>query len=201
MDKNIFPATLNLPLFNAAGDQFDNTWYDRLILDNAAGIGERRFFSNGLNDQDPVSGNAKTLADTNVKRGVVAEGKAFGIFALHFIYESNAVKTEAEMQLRNQWLMNTVIEFDIESKQQYGQWKLSEIFGAPDLSLTTAGATGQAAQSSQGQFNAVKPLNMYIPLPRLTSYNVIMKQYVASDAALDGDFLYCGLVGIENRAG
>jgi len=199
--KPVLPSTLNLKLFNAAGDQIDYTLYDRLKLNNAGGAIEREWFTTGLNDTDPVSANRKTIADTNVRGGRVPEGQAMAVFAMKFIYEAQVVKTEAQRVLQRQWIHSCSVEFLIESKNQYGTWKLSELLGFVDDSQVTAGAAGQAFESSQGDYRGIKKFNLYIPLPRLTSYSVRLNQGIAPDASLDGDFIYCGLVGILNRAG
>ena len=123
------------------------------------------------------------------------------VFALKFIYEANAAMTEATRVLQRQWIHSCTIEFLIESKNQYGVWKLSELLGFVDDSQITAAAAGAAGEGSQGDYHGIKKLNLYIPLPRLTSYSVRLTQGVAPGAALDADFLYCGLVGILNRAG
>jgi len=198
----VLPTTLNLKLFNQAGDQIDYTFYDRLKLNNAAGAIEREWFVTGLNETDPVSANRKTIADTNVRGGGrIPEGQAAGIFAMKFVYESESVKTEAQRVLQRQWIHSCVVEFLIESKNQYGTWKLSELLGFVDDSQVTASATGQAFEASRGDYKGIKKFNLYIPLPRLTSYSVRLTQGIAPDASLDGDFIYCGLVGILNRAG
>ncbi len=199
--NQVVPATLNPPLFNAQGDQIDYTYYDRLALHNASGAIEREWFVNGIGQDDPVTGVRKTIADTNVRGGAIPEGQAFNMFALKFWYEAQAVMTEAERISWNQWVHGATIEFLIESKNQYGTWKLSEIMGAVDDSQVTASATGQAFSPSRGVFNGIKPFNLIIPLPRLTSYSVRLTQGVASIAGLDEDFLCCGMVGVLNRKG
>lgn len=200
--KPVLPPSLNLPLFNAAGDQIDYTLYDRLQLNNAGGAVEREFFANGLGDTDPISTRRKTQADTNVRKGQIPEGQAFAVFALKFWLESgNDAKTEAERVGLRDWIHNCTVEFLIESKNNYGIWKLSELFGIVDDMQVTAGAAGQAFEPSRGEYVGIKKLNLYIPLPRLTSYNVRLNQEAAPAAALDEVFLCCGLVGILNRAG
>jgi len=193
--------TLNLPLFNEQGDQIDYTLYDRMALDNGSGPTEREFFVNGLGSEDPITGLRKTKADTNVREGKIPEGQAFAAFALKFWIETDEVRTEAERVLFNNWIKGCVVEILIESKNQYGTWKLSEIFGRVDDSQVTAGANGQAFEVSRGDYSGVKKFNLYIPLPRLVTYSVKLIQTVAPAAALDGDFIACGLVGILNRAG
>jgi len=193
--------TLNLPLFNEQGDQIDYTLYDRMALNNAGGAIEREFFVNGLGDTDPVSTLRKTKADTNVREGKIPEGQAFAAFALKFWIETDEVRTEPERVLFNQWVKGCVVEILIESKNQYGTWKLSEILGKVDDSQVTAGAAGQAFEASRGDYAGIKKFNLYIPLPRLVTYSVKLIQTVAPAAALDGDFINCGLVGILNRAG
>ena len=197
----VMPPTLNPQLFNAAGDEIDYTNYDRMQLNNAGGAVEREFFVIGVGQEDPISAVRKTKADTNVRGGRIAEGQAMGVFALKFYYENGAVKTEAQKILKDLWIHGTYIEFLIESKNEYGIWKLSELLGFVDDAQVTASATGQASNASQGEYFGIKQLNYYIPLPRLCSYSVNMVQTVVPDASQDADYLNCALVGIKNRAG
>jgi len=201
MTKKI-PATLNLPLFNAAGDQIDYSLYDRLQLDNASGAVEREFFAVGLGDTDSVSARRKTLADTNVRNGQIPEGQGFGAYAMKVWWESgNDAKTEAERVLQRDYIHQATLEILIESKNQYGTWKLSELQGIADDMLVTSGANGQAFEAAQADYMGIKKFNLYIPLPRLTTFSVKLNQGVAPDAAFDNDFLCFSFVGILNRAG
>jgi len=198
----VIPPSLNLPLFNAAGDQLDYTLYDRLQLNNAGGAVEREFFAVGLGETDSISARRKTLADTNVRGGRIPEGQASAIYALKIWYESGTdAKTEAERVALRDWVHEATIEFKIESKNNYGIWKLSELQGMADDMIVTAGATGQAFESAWSTFQGIKKFNLYIPLPRLTEFRVVLDQGIAPDAAFNEDYICCGLVGILNRAG
>jgi len=101
-----------------------------------------------------------------------------------------------------QWLRDTVIQINIDTKQEYGTWKLSELLGMPTNALIVPAAAGSnVALTAVGMFQSLKPLNLYIPLPRLTSWTVAMFQGTAPAAALDNLGICCGYVGIKNRAG
>lgn len=195
------PAKLNLNLFNAAGDQIDYTFYDRLALANSGGTDSREFFVVGIGETDSISTRRKTLADTNVRKGSIPEGQSFGCFALKFYFEMIAALTEAQRILLNVWIHGITVEVLIDSKNQYGTWKLSEILGKVDDSQITAGASGQAFEASRGDYDGIKKFNLYIPLPRLTSFTVRLNFDAASDAALDDNFINLGMVGLLNRAG
>lgn len=198
----VIAPTLNLPLFNTEGDQFDATLYDRLGLLFAGGAIERSFYAVGLNQQDPISGITKTLADTNVNSSQIQEGTAFAGFNLKFWYEPDSNKAETDYLAWVLWARQVSIEVDLPTKKDYGTWKLTELLGVPNYSLIVPATAGDfVALQSIGSFQSVKQLNLYIPLPRLTDFNIVMDQYIAPDSVLDGDFLCCGLVGVKNSAG
>lgn len=198
----VLPPTLNLKLFQQEGDQLDYTHYDRLLLNNAGGAIERSFFEVGLGANDPVSTRRKTLADTNLRDGRIPEGQAFAAFVLKFWNEFNANLSEANYLSWIQWTRDTVIQIKIDTKQEYGTWKISELLGIPTNALIVPAAAGSnVALTAVGMFQSLKPLNLYIPFPRLTSWTIAMIQGTAPAATLDNTGICCGLVGIRNRAG
>src|SRR5690606_27866223 len=173
----VVPPTLNLKLFQKEGDQLDYTNYDRLLLNNAGGAIERRFFEIGLGNTDPVSGRRKTLADTDLREGRIAEGQAFATFVLKAWAEFNANLSGANYLSWIQWMRDTVIQINIDTKQEYGTWKLSELLGMPTNGLIVPAAAGSnVGLLSVGMFQSLKPLNLYIPFPRLTSWTIAMFQ-------------------------
>lgn len=198
----VLPPTLNLKLFQQQGDQLDYTLYDRLLLNNAGGAIQRNFFEVGLGITDTISTRRKTLADTNVREGRIPEGQAFAAFVLKFWAEFNANLSEANYLSWIQWIRDTVIQINIDSKQEYGTWKLAELFGIPSNFLIVPAAAGSnVALGSVAMFQSLKPLNLYIPFPRLTTWTIAMFQGTAPAAALDNTGICCGLVGVRNRAG
>lgn len=198
----VVPPTLNLKLFQAEGDQLDYTHYDRLLLNNAGGAVERSFFEVGLGFTDPVSARRKTLADTNLREGRIPEGQAFAGFVLKFWVEFIANLAETGYLSWITWLADTVIQIRIDTKQEYGTWKLTELLGMPSNGLIVPAAAGSnVALLSGGIFQSLKPLNLYIPFPRLSSWTIAMIQGTAPAAALDNTRVNCGIVGIRNRAG
>ncbi len=198
----VLPPTLNLKLFQQEGDQLDYTHYDRIMLNNAGGAIERAFFEIGLGETDSVSSRRKTLADTNLRDGRIPEGQAFAAFVLKFWDEKNANLSEANYLSWIQWVRDTVIQIRIDTKQEYGTWKLSELLGVPTNGLIVPAAAGSnVALLSVGMFQSIKPLNLYIPFPRLTSWTIAMIQGTVPAATLDNTGICCGLVGIRNRAG
>jgi hypothetical protein len=138
--EDILPPTLNLKLFNQQGDQLDYSNYDRLLLNNAGGAIERSFFEVGLGQTDPVSARRKTLADTNVRSGQTPEGQAFAAFVLKFFIENNANFSEANYLSWILWLKDTVIQINLETKKEYGTWKLGELLGIPANGLIVPAA-------------------------------------------------------------
>lgn len=198
----VLPPTLNLKLFQEQGDQLDYSHYDRLLTLNAGGAIERRFFEIGLGQTDPVSTRRKTLADTNLREGRIPEGQAFAAFVLKFWLEFNANLSEANYLSLIQWARDAAIVIDIDTKKEYGTWKLTELLGMPTNGLIVPAAAGSnASLLSVGMFQSLKPLNLYIPFPRLTSWTVALVQGTAPAAGLDSTGLVCSLVGIKNRAG
>lgn len=198
----VIAPTLNLPLFNTQGDQFDASLYDRLGLLNAAGAIERDFYAVGVGGTDPITTLPKTYADTNVVNGQIQEGTAFAGFVLKFFYEPFQNKAEDDYIHWVLWARQTVIQVDLPTKKDYGTWKLTELFGNPNYTLLVPGTAGNfVAFQSVGSYQSLKQLNLYIPLPRLTDFRISMTQYLASDTTQDGDFLVCSLVGVKNSAG
>lgn len=197
---DIFPQTLQLPTFSRAGDQIDFTFYDRLVLDNAnAGTAEREFFANGINDTDPITGNRKTLADTNKRGRQNPEGQAFGLFVLRARWQGAAAKTSALYQNMLDYIQEAVVEFQIESKNQYGTWVLDELFDLPIENVMDNGAGDFTVPASVGITQGKKPLNLYIPLARLVEWSINMITLEASNANIDGDAIKIECVGILNR--
>jgi len=202
LQNPVIPPTLNLPLFNAQGDQFDASQYDRLSLLNAGGAIEREFFAIGIGNADPVSTVRKTLADTNLKNGQQQEGTAFAGFNLKIWFEPDSNKTEAQYLDFVLWARQSVLVMDLPTKKDYGTWKMTEIMGVPDFTLIVPAAAGSNATfRSQGMFQSLKQFNLYIPLPRLTDFRIRMLQFLAPAATLDGDFVCASLVGVKNSAG
>lgn len=198
----VLPPTLNLKLFQQEGDQLDYTLYDRLLLNNAGGAIERSWFEVGLGFTDPVSARRKTLADTNLREGRIAEGQAFAAFVLKFWPEMIANQSEANYLSWITWLAETVVQIRIDTKQEYGTWKLTELLGMPTNGLIVPATAGNTATLlGVGMFQSLKPLNLYIPLPRLSSWTIAMIQGTAPAAALDNLRICCGMIGIKNRAG
>jgi len=201
-DGTVVPPTLNMPLFNQQGDQLDYTHYDRLLLNNAGGAIERAWFEVGLGASDPVSSRRKTLSDTNLRDGRIPEGQAFAAFVLKFWLEFNANLSEANYLSLVQWLRDTTVQIRIDTKKEYGTWKISELLGMPTNGLIVPAAAGSnVGLLAVGMFQSLKPLNLYIPFPRLTSWTIAMIQGTAPASALDNTGVCCGLVGISNRAG
>lgn len=197
----VIPPTLNLPLFNKQGDQFDASLYDRLFLLNAGGATERDFFAIGLGATDPVSGVLKTYADTNMRQGQIQEGTSFAGFILKLWFEPDSNKSEAQYLDFLLWARQTVIAIDLPTKKDYGTWKLTEILGVPNFSLIAPAAAGSnVALASVGTYKSLKEWNLYIPLPRLTDFRVQMRQFIAPAATLDGDGICCSILGVKNSA-
>ncbi len=198
----VLPPTLNLKLFQQEGDQLDYTHYDRIMLNNAGGAGERSFFEIGLGETDSISSRRKTFSDTNLRGGKIPEGQAFGAFVLKMWDEKNANLSEANYLSWIQWVRDTVIQIRIDTKQEYGTWKMSELLGVPTNGLIVPAVAGNnAILQSVGSFQSIKPLNLYIPFPRLTSWTIAMIQGTAPAAALDNTGICLGLIGVRNRAG
>src|SRR5690606_19863364 len=184
------------------GYQPDYTSYDRRLLSKAGVAIERGSLAIGLGNSEPVSGRRKTWADPALREGRSAEGQAFATFVLKFWAEFNANLSEANYLSWIQWMRDTVIQINIDTKQEYGTWKLSELLGMPTNGLIVPAAAGSnVGLLSVGMFQSLKPLNLYIPFPRLTSWTIAMFQGTAPAAALDNTGICCGMVGIKNRAG
>jgi len=197
----IIPPTLNLPIFNKQGDQFDASLYDRLFLLNAGGAVERDFFAIGLGEADPISGVLKTLADTNLRQGKIEEGTSFAGFNLKIWQEPDSNKSEAQWLDFVLWARQTVLAIDLPTKKDYGTWKFSEILGIPNMALLVPAAAGSnVAFTSVGAYKSLKEFNLYIPFPRLMDFRITMRQFLAPAATLDGDGVCASIIGVKNSA-
>lgn len=189
--------TIDPQTYNGAGAQFDEPLWDRIALDNT--VLERELFVIGVGEADPVSGVRKTLADTNLRAAGMRKSEAFEIFGFAFRYQPIDLRDEAELQAINRVFSETVVSLLIDSKQQYGQAKLSYIMGNQFPVVPELAAGDNLTLPYSSQFRGYWPLNMTIDFANLTDFSIELRHYTAPDAALDGDFIECELVGIKTR--
>lgn len=193
------PAPTTDPMtYNQGGAQFDEPLWDRFALDNAAPL-TRELFVVPKGQNDPVSGNQKTMADTNLTAAGVRKSEALEIFGFAFRYQPIALRTAAEIQAIMRVFSESVVSFFIDSKQQYGQAKLSYIFGNCFPVISSLAAGDNLSFPFQSGFNGYWPLNETIPLANLSDFHIEVEHFTAPAAGLDGDFIECEMPTIKTR--
>jgi hypothetical protein len=192
--------SLTSGLYNPMGDKIDYTFYDRLKM-LSSNTQPRDFFTIGVGEADPLVAGTKTLADTNFRKGQMPAGQSFVTRGMIMYYESSLVKTEANLLSVWDWIHKTYIQIFIDSKNEYGTWKLSEIMGVTiDSIMTPAVAGNNSTVPSTGVAKGLKIFNTAFKLPTLTGFRVTISSTAASAAALDSDFINCAFVGTLDRA-
>lgn len=192
------PNSVNIKTFTSGGAKFDEPLWDRISLLSTQA--NRELFTVGVGQNDPVSGVRKTKADTNMRAQGMPKGQAFTIFGIGFKYMAIAKRTVDELVLIDDMLRNTVYQFFIDSKSQYGQCTLDYIVGAPMQIVSSLVATNNFNYQNVGQIKGYWPLNETIPLSNLVDFFIQLEHLDGTpDEALDGDWLKFELVGIKAR--
>ncbi len=192
------PNTVNLKTFTTAGAKFDEPLWDRIPLDS--GEANRELFTVGVGQTDPVSGARKTKADTNMRSQGMPKGQGFTVFGIGFKYLAIEKRTVDELVLIDDMIRNTVYDFFIDSKSQYGSCTLDYIVGAPMQLVLDLAATNNYPYANTGNIKGYWPLNETIPLANLVDFSIQLEHLNGTpDSLLDGDLLKFELVGIKAR--
>jgi len=199
LDMRQFPADIDPATFTQAGSQYDQVLWDRIILLDT--VDNHSFFSVGQGENFPGTTTKKTRADTNLKGRGIASSKSFWILGYVFKYYGVDLKTVAELLLIDDLMRNTVWDFKLNNNQVYGSGTLDFILGeAKQIQLSLA-AGSNYQYKNYGVTKGFYPLNAPIPMANLVDFNIELDMVSGSNAALNADQLYWGMVGIENKLG
>lgn len=193
------PETISPQTFTSAGAQFDNIYFDRIILDD--GTDEHSFFTigHGQNFPAPNQTRKKNKSDTNFAGKGVESNKSFWIFGFMLKYYATQLRTVAQNLLIDDFLRNTFWQFILNGDKAYGEGNLDYIMGEPRQVQMSVPATENVTLSNVGITKGYLPLNKPIPLAKLTDFQIDLKLYGGSNVALNDDELHLGLVGIQNK--
>jgi len=188
--------SLQTGTYKGSGDVIDYSLYDR--IDMLSTTLQHHLFQIGVGQNDPA-GVVKTLADTNVQGSQgIPVGQKLYVNAIKVMYSSTtAAVTAAILNAFQEMVEQTTLTVRITGKDNYGQWKLGEMFGVP-LQMALIDAT-TASPASLGRFLGIYPLNLPIVLAQQVQFEVFLEHHVAPSDVLDGDWLTVSLSGILER--
>jgi len=192
-------ANLGTGTYSAYGDMFDWSMYDSFYLTN--GTPEYRLFSVGIGEADPVTGNNKTLADTNMRgRTVTPKGSKMLVQYIKTFISSDILLDDATMQLMIAVLRNMVVNLSIFGKDTYGQWGLDELMNYYFAALNQPAVTVNTNPATQLRGAAVYPLKVPIVLASQTTFDIIVTPSGGQpDEALDDVKIKISLCGVLAR--
>jgi len=188
--------SLQTGTYKGSGDVIDYSLYDR--IDMLSTTLQHHLFQIGVGQNDPA-GVVKTLADTNVQGSQgIPVGQKLYVNAIKVMYSSTTdAVTAAILNAFQEMVEQTTLTVRITGKDNYGQWKLGEMFGVP-LQMALIDAT-TASPASLGRFLGIYPLNLPIVLAQQVQFEVFLEHHVAPSDVLDGDWLTVSLSGILER--
>jgi hypothetical protein len=200
--RNVAPIRSGNPLlslqqgtYGTGGEVLDKTYYDTITLATATTV--YRMFQTPEGQGTP----AKTKDITNMTAaGTMPQGQNLKVKSIHVQYVTHAAIGTATVQKIINFLNHTTCEISIPGKDNIGDWTLAELMGNPTLIALTPTAAGDNIPIAFGTFTGVKKLLVPIVLSALTTFEFRVTPVVASDAALDGDFLRVGFRGILRRS-
>lgn len=181
--------------YGTGGEVIDKTYYDTLILDSTANV--YRMFTQPEGQGTPV----KTKDLTNmVSASQISQGQNLTVKAIQIAYISDTPRNTAAVQLIYDVINHFTAEVVIPGKDNLGDWTFQELFGACFMVNVVPTAAGDNLPLISPQFNGIRHLKVPIVLSALTTFEVRVTPQVASDIALDGDYIRIGLRGILRRS-
>jgi hypothetical protein len=199
MNKNLKPMlsldNLSTGARTGSGEVLNYTFYDVIKL--ATGATEQRFFQIPLGQGSPV----KNLSQTNIKTpGSMPNAQRLTVHNIKVQYKSRTVMNEAVFQKVQNFIWDAVVVFRMPGKDDFGTWKLNEMFcQALNVVITPAVAGNNVAGVGTGIYNGIFNLKVPIILPALESFEFVVS-CPAIDADLNNHELYIGLNGNYERA-
>jgi hypothetical protein len=188
-------AALQQGTYGTGGEVLGSwSFYDTLVLLNTTTI--YRMFT------IPIGGAAgRTLDQTNMTQGgQIAQGQNLTVKRLKMQYISSAARNTAAVQLIYNVLNRTTLEIMIPGKDALGQWTLAELFGIASLIAMTPTAAGDNIPLIQPTFKGIFTLEIPLVLAALTPFELRVTPQIATDAALNGDFIRVALNGTLRRS-
>ncbi len=189
--------TISPQTYTEAGADFDEPQWDRISIDPTELL--RELFVIPIGQTDPIGLGLKTVADTSIRAKGTRKNEAFRVFGFAMKYLPQSIRTVAEIQSINELFSETLFEFFINSRNQYGICMLDFIMGDPLPVVVSLGAGDNFNYSSLGRRTGYWPLNLTIPLANLTDFSVSLRHVTAPAAGLTGDLLKIEMVGIKTR--
>ena len=162
---------------------------------------EYLLFVNGTGQNDAVTGNRKTLADTNMDKEIAPKGSKFMIMYLKVFYNLLAEGDEAVLETIYTMMRNMVLTLDIFGKADYGQWALDELFNMPVAAVTVPSVPGDNIQvATRWTAQGIYPLKVPIVLASQTNFKIhVVPAGGAPDSGLDDSILKVSLCGVQAR--
>ena len=154
----------------------------------------------------PVSQAGKTFADTNMlASGAIPQGKKHRVHALKFFYRAPKIlvagetpsyraKNVEEMMEWFEYLEKTVVSFELDGLDTYGQYTLQECFGMSTLVALTPAATFNTPQP-EPFYKGIIPVNVPIELPSNQIFKMVVRTYGTIPESVKNDRLKISLQG------
>lgn len=159
--------------------------YDRIKLLNT--VTEHILFDKKIGEER--AGVSLTRADTNMEKGgEVPNVMKWEIWEIWFQYQAIALRNDAAVQNALLAINNTVIDLDVVAKFHTFIANLSLFQGAMQLVHVPTAAGDNVPPQSIPVFNGKLKLEIPIVLEAQTTFKLDLKQIVAPDAALNGDY-------------
>ena len=188
--------SLQTGTYKGSGDIIDYTLYDRLTIDQNRSV--HHLFQVGVGQNDPL-GNVKTLADTNVQGSQgIPVGQKLYVNAIKVMLTSTTIPITAQILGDfQQMIEDTTLTVRITGKDNYGLWKLNEMFGVPFQAAISE--ANQSTPTSHGRYLGIYPLNLPIVLAQQVQFEVTIEHHAGTAASLDNSLMSVGLSGILER--
>lgn len=163
------------------------SYYDSIIM--AAATLLHRFFT------IPVGQAGKGYNRTNWPlAGVMPSNEKFKVHAIEFFYYVDAAKTQATKQNWIDTMMQSFFEIVINSKTSQLLIPMIQAMGSP-VDMVVGGAAAGDANTGMSMYKGCFELPIQIVLAANTPVFAQLSLTVAGNASLDGDMLYCCMVG------
>jgi hypothetical protein len=177
---------LNDGTWGPGGETLDYPIYDRLRMDSAQAVNVRSLFKTAVGTQR--EGITLTYADTNIEKSEsIPSSQKWELSELRLNYLAVEPRTDAEIQLMLNYFRTTTFRCIINSKDDMFRLPLWKFFGSPQM--VSAPAVTVNSRYPQAMFTGVMELKIPIVLESLTDWEVKVEPLVASDAALNLDFI------------
>ncbi len=203
----IMPRFMGRRALNRAIMLDDGTWgpggevlsypvYDRMKMLNSLGVAVRSLFKTAVGQQRE---NVQlTYADTNIEKSEsIPSSQKWTFTQLNMYYQSATAKTGATFQNILDYLRTTTVRCIIDSKTDMFRLPLWRFFGVTQI--VSVPALTQQNANPMGTFMGKFILDVPIILQSLTDWEFRVEPLVASNAALDADYIGFEFEGTRAR--